>query len=210
MIIIIIIVVLIILIGLFVYNKKESFSEGALNIYVVTLPSRRAHVNKFVNSFKTDNDNVYIVDAIIDKDTSKACSMSHTKVLNMINNNRSNNLNIIFEDDVLVEKDSRKIIDKFINKVSKYHYDILYGGFYKDEDPKIVEILDNLKIYRLTSPRTTHCYIIRKDLANTLINIINSSSRPIDELIATYIYNNKLTAYGIYFFKQPWQKKTID
>lgn len=200
-------------------NPKEFFSENSFNIYIITTEKNKNHSISFINSIKTPNDNVYIIDAILDNNKAIGCLKSHKKVLELITNNNNNNkLNLIFEDDVLIVPNSRTVIDNFINKLKNTPYNILFLGYCFEQFPEktnqtITYQNNQYPIIKLHSPRCTHSYIIDKENAQILLNFINDPlsikdsklNDPIDELYGRAIFNGLLTSYGIDFYKQPWQ-----
>ncbi len=198
-----------------IFYKKNFFKESfknpkGTNLYIITMPSQRSHVESFLKSFSQGSDNIYIINAIINENPVLGCTMSHLKVLEEIAKNSSDGINIVLEDDIVIKEGSRDIIDELIEKCPK-DCDILYGGYYAEQFPVSSGLFigdRNIPLIKLKTPRTTHCYIIKSEIAKKLVPIIKEKiQEPIDEIIGRSIYEGHFTAYGIDYLQQPWQIK---
>ena len=206
----------------FLNTSQKTFDQKTnYNIYIITTKKNKDHSISFVNSIKKEDDDVFIIEAILNKDKAIGCKKSHKYVLELIKKNNNGKLNLIFEDDVGIIKNSRKIIDEFLEKdFDNKNFDqdfenkILFLGYCFEQFPeKTNEKIQKYPIIKLHSPRCTHSYVISNNTAEKLLDILNNPlsiknakiNDPIDELIGRAIFNGVLTSYGIDLYKQPWQ-----
>ena len=196
-------------------NENEKFDNNEkFNIYIITLPERKEHVLKFLEPFKKESDNIFIIDAIINENRSLGCTLSHKHVLELIEKNNISDINIILEDDIVIpdnHEKSRAIIEELIKNTRYLEPDILYGGYYAEEGyfnkNNINIYADKYQINKLSTPRCTHCYIINSNTAKKILKDIKLkiNYEPIDEIIGRMVFEKRLLSYGIDYFKQPWQ-----
>jgi GR25 family glycosyltransferase involved in LPS biosynthesis len=168
----------------------------------------------------------------MDQDKSLGCNKSHLHILQKINEDflktGINKINYIFEDDVTLInqgisiKDHRRLLNQFVKRYLQKGI-VLFAGFCYENNNTIIDTLKfnefNFDVYKLTTPRCLHSYIISSDTAQKLlklsseyINVLpkgyekyyKNNYQPLDEVIGRSIFNNHLTAYGMRLFKQPW------
>jgi collagen beta-1,O-galactosyltransferase len=117
------------------------------------------------------------------------CYLSHTNIWKEIVNNNYNNC-IIFEDDVIPDKNYEEII-KYIEDVPN-NYDIAYLGWWSRKNMKYYNVNSNwlYTVNHLEKPNILglYAYIISNKGANKLL----SKAFPIDVQLDTYVslYNN--------------------
>jgi collagen beta-1,O-galactosyltransferase len=188
-------------------------------IYVINLIRRVDRLNEFKSRYPGDITKVKIFEAIDGKEIDNyelddiekknleevlknkksvgttGCFSSHYRIWKQIVNNpllSPSSRILIYEDDAFF---SDNYMDKLKNIDRLKNFDILYiGGRFH---PNYVESKKRIPFDKSTEQRTTHAYIITKDGANKLLQIIlNEKIIEIDSFLNHTKY--KLNAYDMY------------
>jgi GR25 family glycosyltransferase involved in LPS biosynthesis len=130
-----------------------------------------------------------VISAIYDTNPLKGCTLSHLKCVDYA---RQNNLEsvMILEDDVVFEDNVQDVLEKSLQEVQTFEWNILYlGGLIKSESKCV-----SPNLIHVNRVNTTHAYIIHNRFYDVVLNvdtdiIIDCSYRELSRTYPMYMCN---------------------
>ena len=172
------------------YLSSFDFSNYVDKILFINLDNRKDRLEQMTNEFKkmnVDNDLIYRVDAVYDKDCGhRGCTLSHIKALNIAKKNKWNRI-LIFEDDFQFDLPKERVLfllNTLYKNIDKWNVFMLSIGWYNYEDTNI-----NL-FKRVYNGTTASGYIINNNYIDTLLNNFNESYELLNKEVIEFKNNN--------------------
>jgi hypothetical protein len=173
-------------------------------IYVINLEFQKELREKITEHLKSFGifEYVQFIDAVYEpKNPTYGCSMSHRKALMDMRKNNYDAV-MVLEDDCFFKEFPFNITDKVPDDWS-----ILYPGYLCYDE---LSYKYNNSFLRLIDARSTHCYIINKNVLEYAVRVLFVSGIPIDMRFIDPV-QKAFPCYGIYPIKahQYYHKSTI-
>lgn len=193
------------------FELNTGLSDYFNQCYVITLPKRKEYIK---NTFNQMNIIYTPFNAILGKDLNKnklisdgilknsylneniiACSLSHLEVIRKFYNSSFNDYDtcIIFEDDIVLNKNHLKQMIKIMNNIPK-DWDLINLGRCWDTCTKDIQI--NNYIVKSTDPLCTQSYGITRKCAKIIIDNFYPIRVPVDTFYVQLQTDNKIKIYS--------------
>lgn len=148
-----------------------------INVLIINLESRPDRKDEVLLEVeKLQCKSVEIVSAITHEDPNVSCTLSHQKCI-QIAKERGWECVLILEDDVVFDSDVNDVLEKTIENICKFDWNLLYLGCNIKYDSK--KVASNL--IRVSEANMTHAYIIHNSFYDVVLG------QPAD-LVIDYLY----------------------
>lgn len=130
----------------------------------------------------------------------EGCRRSHRDILIDARENGYESI-LIFEDDVVFNKNFKEKLNEFMEKVPKDWHMLYFGGNHQMKPQPLMPPVYKIRAY------TTHAYAVKRTLYDHIINVINKCDCPVDVAYCNHIHAKpELNTYGC-FPNIAWQEE---